>query len=32
MAMKSKNKIDYMYNPIDDELSLVTLNIKVDKL
>ena len=32
MAMKSKNKIDYLYNPIDDEVSLVTLNIKVDKL
>ena len=32
MAMKSKNKIDYQYNPLDNEVALVTLNIKVNKL
>ena len=32
MAMKSKNIIDYQIIPIGGELSLVTLNIKVDKL
>ena len=32
MAMKSKNIIEYQISPIGDELSLVTLNIKVDKL
>lgn len=32
MAMKSKNLIDYQSSPLDDQLSLVTLNIKVDKI
>ena len=32
MAMKSKNLIDYQSYPLDDQLSLVTLNIKVDKI
>ena len=32
MAMKSKNKIVYSSSPIDDKLSIVLLDIKVDKL
>ena len=32
MAMKSKNKIVYSSIPIDDTLSMVSLDIKVDKL
>ena len=32
MAMKSKNKIVYSSTPIDDTLSMVSLDIKVDKL
>jgi hypothetical protein len=32
MAMKSKNKIVYRSTPIDDKLSMVSLDIKVDKL
>ena len=32
MAMKSKNKIVYDSFPIDDKLSMVSLDIKVDKL
>ena len=32
MAMKSKNKIVYDSFPIDDKLSMVSLDIKIDKL
>ena len=32
MAMKSKNKIVYSSTPINDTLSMVSLDIKVDKL
>jgi hypothetical protein len=31
MAMKSKNKIDYKTFSIDDNLSMLSLNIKVTK-